>query len=36
MNKKQIKLTGSDLKQIVKESVNKILNEMYMDGNVGW
>ena len=27
MNKKQIKLTESDLKQIVKESVNKILNE---------
>ena len=34
MNKKQIRLTESDLKQIVKESVNKILNEMYMDGNV--
>ena len=34
MNKKQIRLTESDLKQIVKESVNKILNEVYMDGNV--
>ena len=34
MNKKQIRLTESDLKQIVKESVNKILNELYMDGNV--
>ena len=29
MNKKQIRLTESDLKQIVKESVNKILNEAY-------
>lgn len=29
MNKKQVKLTESDLKQIVKESVNKILNEAY-------
>lgn len=29
MNKKQIKLTESDLKQIVKESVSKILNEAY-------
>jgi len=29
MNKKQIKLAESDLKQIVKESVNKILNEAY-------
>ena len=28
MNKKQIRLTESDLKQIVKESVAKILNEM--------
>lgn len=28
-NKKQIRLTESDLKQIVKESVNKILNEAY-------
>ena len=27
MNKKQIRLTESDLKQIVKESVSKILNE---------
>lgn len=27
MNKKQIRLTESDLKQIVKESVNKILSE---------
>ena len=27
MNKKQIRLTESDLKQIVKESVNKILHE---------
>jgi len=27
MNKKQIRLTESDLKQIVKESVNKILKE---------
>jgi hypothetical protein len=29
MNKKQVRLTESDLKQIVKESVNKILNEAY-------
>ena len=29
MNKKHIRLTESDLKQIVKESVNKILNEAY-------
>jgi hypothetical protein len=29
MNKKQIRLTESDLKQIVKESVNKILSEEY-------
>ena len=29
MNKKQIRLTESDLKQIVKESVNRILNEAY-------
>ena len=29
MNKKQIRLTESDLKQIVKESVNKILSETY-------
>ena len=29
MNKKLIRLTESDLKQIVKESVNKILNEAY-------
>lgn len=29
MNKKLVKLTESDLKQIVKESVNKILNEAY-------
>lgn len=29
MNKKQIRLTESDLKQIVKESVNRILNEGY-------
>ena len=29
MNKKQIRLTESDLKQIVKESVSKILNEAY-------
>ena len=29
MNKKQIRLTESDLKQIVKESVNNILNEAY-------
>ena len=29
MNKKQIRLAESDLKQIVKESVNKILNEAY-------
>ena len=29
MNKKQIRLTESDLKQIVKESVNKILSEAY-------
>lgn len=28
-NKKQIRLTESDLKQIVKESVNKILSEAY-------
>ena len=28
MNNKQIRLTESDLKQIVKESVAKILNEM--------
>ena len=27
MNKKQIRLTESDLKQIIKESVNKILSE---------
>ena len=32
MNKKQIRLTESDLKQVVKESVAKILNEM--EGNV--
>ena len=29
MNKKQIRLTESDLKQIVKVSVSKILNEAY-------
>ena len=29
MNKKQVRLTESDLKQIVKQSVNKILNEAY-------
>ena len=29
MNKKQVRLTESDLKQIVKESVNMILNEAY-------
>lgn len=29
MNKKQIKLTENDLKQIVKESVNNILSEAY-------
>jgi hypothetical protein len=29
MNKKQVRLTESDLKQIVKESVNKILSEAY-------
>lgn len=29
MNKKQVRLTESDLKQIVKESVNKILSEGY-------
>ena len=29
MNKKQIRLTESDLKQIVKESVNTILSEAY-------
>ena len=29
MNKKQIRLTESDLKQIIKESVSKILNEAY-------
>jgi len=29
MNKKQIRLTESDLKQIVNESVNKILSEAY-------
>lgn len=29
MNKKLIRLTESDLKQIVKESLNKILNEAY-------
>ena len=29
MNKKQIRLTESDLKQLVKESVNKILSEAY-------
>lgn len=29
MNKKQIRLTESDLKQIIKESINKILNEAY-------
>ena len=29
MDKKQIRLTESELKQIVKESVNKILNEAY-------
>lgn len=27
MNKKQIRLTESDLKQIIKESVNRVLNE---------
>ena len=31
MNKKQIRLTESDLKQIVKESINKILKESYND-----
>lgn len=30
MNKKQIRLTESDLKQIVKESVNRILKESFM------
>ena len=29
MNKKKIRLTESDLKQIVKESVNKIISEAY-------
>ena len=29
MNKKQIRLTEGDLKQIVKESVSRILNEAY-------
>ena len=29
MNKKQVRLTESDLKQIVKESVNKIISEAY-------
>ena len=29
MNKKQIRLTENDLKQMVKESVNKILSEAY-------
>ena len=33
MNKKQIRLTESDLKQIVKESVKIILNEAYYDHN---
>ena len=32
MYKKQIRLTESDLKQIVKESVNRILKEWYNDG----
>ena len=31
MNKKQIRLTESDLKQIVKESVNRILKEDQKD-----
>ena len=31
MNKKQIRLTESDLKQIVKESVSKLLKEAYED-----
>ena len=34
MNNKQIRLTESDLKQIVKESVAKILNEMEGQGPV--
>lgn len=33
MNKKQIRLTESDLKQIVKESVSKILNEAMFNGD---
>jgi hypothetical protein len=33
MNKKQIRLTESDLKQIVKESVGKILNEAMFNGD---
>lgn len=33
MNKKQIRLTEADLKQIVKESVKIILNEAYYDHN---
>lgn len=33
MNKKQIRLTESDLKQIVKESVNKILREAMLNGD---
>jgi hypothetical protein len=32
-NKKQIRLTESDLKQIVKESVGKVLNEAMFNGD---
>ena len=31
MNKKLIRLTESDLHRIVKESVNRVLNEAYRD-----
>lgn len=33
MNKKLIKLTESDLHKIVKESVNRIMNEGWMNGD---
>lgn len=34
MNKKTVRLTESDLHRIIKESVRKVLNEAYVDGNV--
>ena len=36
MNKKQIRLTESDLKQIVKESVNRILKEDFEPYDPGY